>query len=633
MKTAAAAFTSDGVNRQNILLPLATLVQSMEGLLANAIEWGIPYGTPSNISHDSCRPCGWSEPRGVYIAKDRSRQVGLVHEPETVDESEVIAAARRGFILRTQAERAEPFTDDLEDRISAHSTEARRFWHGEAAAAVEPGLAARMFPMFFDTGTDHVDKDGLVDFEYLTSCTKQIFPGVFHEQSQDLVLFAHRHFRRSYSLLNTVNDYVLRSFTEVAQTKGVAGRLRLDPDMVGHPDSARSQIELEYWHGPKYTDDIAMIPDGVAEHKSTERDRYFSGIDKTQVWWKSPETRGGVSKEKFRTFEIEELIEDESPGLDDGKFGCRYAHAEYDLQGEVISHFDGAIRAYSSDAYLDRIGRKIHRAGKYADYTKTFRLDGAIPVDLWKRVLTDWYRGNTLIPEYLGAPEEEPLDDPMPDKGQPSCVPALAALLALGKDSSPPTDRPTLVVENRIAIKSASVPAVEIGRDKVAEFMTQWSDESISSIAADSVNANLATIRLAGEAPKAGDWAAIAVPLAVAITEEGKKGALERVALAVEWSTNSVKTRLSIAGVAAHVAGLLRDSAQIVDPSSPASSWIENFRDALLAHAPDLDEKVDWPASAAHTGRLTVIQESDTEFAVRVPEAALSKISINGDSV
>ena len=151
--------------------------------------------------------------------------------------------------------------------------------------------------------------------------------------------------------------------------------------MIGHPESARSQIELEYWHGPKYNDDIAMIPNGVAEHKSGERDRYFSGIDRTQIWWKSPETRGGASRRKFRTFEIEELIEDESPGLGDGKYGCRYAHAEYDLDGKVISHFDGAIRAYAAEAYLDRIDSKIDRAGKHADYTKLFRLDGELPVD------------------------------------------------------------------------------------------------------------------------------------------------------------------------------------------------------------------------------------------------------------
>ncbi|MCG2973979.1 hypothetical protein KZ307_25465, partial [Escherichia coli] len=76
------------------------------------------------------------------------------------------------------------------------------------------------------------------------------------------------------------------------------------------PDTVTNLLELEYWWGPHFNDDISSIPNGVTEHKASDRTRYFEGIDRTQIWWKSPETRLNSNVEdRYRTFEIEELIE------------------------------------------------------------------------------------------------------------------------------------------------------------------------------------------------------------------------------------------------------------------------------------------------------------------------------------
>lgn len=111
----------------------------------------------------------------------------------------------------------------------------------------------------------------------------------------------------------------------------------------------------------------------------------------------------------YRTFEVEELVEDQSPGLPDGMYGCRYAHAEYSPAAAAITHFDGAIRAYPEDEYMKRIDNMIDHAGKHSAYTKLFRFDAQMPVTCWKRLLSDYFRGNPLIPEYLGASLEEPV--------------------------------------------------------------------------------------------------------------------------------------------------------------------------------------------------------------------------------
>jgi hypothetical protein len=86
--------------------------------------------------------------------------------------------------------------------------------------------------------------------------------------------------------------------------------------------------------------------------------------------------------------------------------GCRYAHAEFSADEAAITHFDGAVRAHAWEPYLERIETSIDRAGKHADYTKVFRFDGTLAIPHWKRLLSDFFRGNKLIPEYLGAPAE-----------------------------------------------------------------------------------------------------------------------------------------------------------------------------------------------------------------------------------
>ena len=236
----------------------------------------------------------------------------------------------------------------------------------------------------------------------------QVQPGVFHDRGRNLLLFAHRFFRRSLSHRNKLNDYFLQSFDATARENAdLRARLRLDPDVVGHPKSARNLIELEHWRGPLYSDNIATIPNGVAEHKADEQSRLYEGIDRTQLWWKAPECRRADGQAvDYRTFEIEELIENPSGGLGDDQFGCRYAHAEFSADEAAITHFDGSIRAYAWEPYLERIETSIDRAGKRADYTKVFRFDGALAIPTGSGSLSDFFRGNKLIPEISVPPSK-----------------------------------------------------------------------------------------------------------------------------------------------------------------------------------------------------------------------------------
>lgn len=235
----------------------------------------------------------------------------------------------------------------------------------EGAVVHRAGIASELYPHLFVPGVGLVDKDGLTDYRDLVAHMKQIQPGVFHDGDRDVLLFAHRFFRRSLSHRNKLNTYFLQSFGAAARSNNeLRVRIRLDPDVLGHPGSAQEMIEMEYWHDPKFRDDISSIPSAVAEYKADERTREYQGVDRTHIWWKMPETRD-VDGESvgYRTFEIEELIENESWGLGSDIYGCRYAHAEFSADEAAITHFDGAIRAYEGDAYLERIDTSIDKAG------------------------------------------------------------------------------------------------------------------------------------------------------------------------------------------------------------------------------------------------------------------------------
>jgi hypothetical protein len=625
MRSGEAIFVTDELNRQNMIMPLSTLVSAIETHLDACIKAGLPAGAPSSMAHDQCRPVGWSVPHGIYIARDKSRQVGRFWIPVTEEESAQARNLIRAFRQNHCRVQVQPHLEALESMLAKWPGETAALWHGEASGAVAPNLAATLLPEFFSPESALVDKDGLVDYGELLARTRQVEPGVFHEPKQDLLLFAHPYFRRSLSRANSLNAYVLRSFDAAAAASNVKARLRLDPDLIGVPDSVSHVIELEYWGGPKFDEDLAKIPSGVTEHKNDDPERIYSQIDKTQVWWKPPEDRRDAKGRAFqvRTFEVEELIDAPSPGLAADAFGCRYAHAEFHMAEGCISHFDGAIRAYDSEAYLERIGFRIDRAGKHAAYTKLFRLDGAIPTADWKRVLSDFFRGNRLIPEYLGAEMEgDFVPPPSEDERGPARLPDLSAYIGLTLSDLPPPSTIRIVADQQMRRDEATLPYAEIGPGSLGELMTSWADrEKIGLLTAELPNANLARIALPGSPPNRKDWVEVCGALAEALDREAEIGTLEHVSLAIVWQSNGVSTTLSLAGRVPLVGALLHEALSIIRPDEPASEWAEPFRDALLRVAPELDALVAWPSDAVINGKITLDRPPTIPFRMRIPES------------
>ncbi len=222
-----------------------------------------------------------------------------------------------------------------------------------------------------------------------------IGPGVFRHD--DLVFFAHPFLRRSLSRLNSLNSPFLVRLQQLAAAK-LNVKIALDPDMVGLASSYSDYFEFEYWWGPKFTDDLTQIPVGIARHEAEEDQRLFHGISRTEFWWQS--------RDEQHIFEVEELRDIPTAPQGGSNYGCRYVHSIIDEAESYTKHFDGAIRMYTEDKMLERLDTNIRDAGRHSLYTKLWRIDGVIDTAAWKALLTDYFRDNQLVGEYLGATPE-----------------------------------------------------------------------------------------------------------------------------------------------------------------------------------------------------------------------------------
>lgn len=343
------------------------------------------------VSHDFHRPLGISRPIGLQLHASRALLrggIGLAITDDDVAHAEEFARRFIGDKL-SQVEPTErsALLALLNEEPSADSMILRR----ECVSIIDSGIAKRQFPDLFPT--NETDKRSLVNIRELDA----IAPGVF--RIGELVVFAHRYFRRSLSQINNTNDAFLRKFSDLKGHPDLLVKIALDPDSLGLASSYLSPVELEYWRGPKFNDDLTSIPVGVSEHKASERERFFHCVNRTEFFW---HMQNGT-----RSFECEELLDRESLGIGTDAYGCRYTHSIIDDNTSLPNHLDGAIRVYDTEQYLERIDTDISKAGKRSRYVKLWRVDGPLDLSSWKELVCDFYRGNPLPGEYLGGTPDD----------------------------------------------------------------------------------------------------------------------------------------------------------------------------------------------------------------------------------
>jgi hypothetical protein len=594
MKYQLAVLCNDQITKAGIRTPASVLMHASEEHLKASIKAGLFPGTPSHIQHDMHRPIGWVEPLGHVIDSTGVQLLGLVHEVEKDEEKEALRSMTSSYWEHIHHEGMQTYQQELVRRISPSKIKEGTYLRIEAYVISRSNLAAELYPSLFNSESSLVDKDGLTNYVELMKRTEQVQPGVFLDKERGLVLFAHRFFRRGLSHKNKLNDYFLKSFEVIANKFPELGpRLRLDPDLIGHAQTVTNLIEQEFWRGVPFNNDVFSIPTGVTVLKAGERHRYFEGVDKTDVWWKSPEERRqGDSIVEYRTFEIEELIENEAGGLDDVGFGCRYAHSEYSLHSCDITHFDGAIRAYSADAYLERIETTIDHAGKHSDYTKLFRFDGLMPVDRWKRLLSDFFRGNPLIPEYFGTPEADDISSSVRQPSENETLEtSLCAMVSFEKEESLlgwDKHRRFMLEPIRLTLPNGQqVEAFETGCAAVDSFFrTKIIFGDAISTGADDGRLNLPRMVFGNGSEFPGYMKEIVCELTSAIEEDAKNNRVTHIALALAWRQDTFIMTLSLRGSTSLIVKTLKSLFEVVDPANAASTWIESLSQLIKDLSP-----------------------------------------------
>ena len=381
MKSQIAATMSDSVNRKSMRMDTGALYDSMK----NSFDAGMPL----LISHDRHRPAGWVVPAAVYLEPGLTRVLAHVIEPETDEDYLQIKERWKDFIASTILGVPQKSIARLNELLGSKVLTGSEIpWDSGAHALRGAGLAQRAFPGIFE----HMDKDGLVPFTALT----MIRPGIF--QIGDLCVFAHPFMRRSESPVNHFNEELLGTLHQMAQDSSVNVRVRLDPDMVGLADTAPHTMELDYWYGPKFNEDLSSLQTGVTAHTADESQRHFHKISRTEFWWqrRTKETSAEL------ILEAEELRDSES-GADRTKMHCRYVHSVIDAMTNRIEHLDGSIRAYTPEEMITRLDVDLKRAGRQTEYTKLWRVDGTIEIGRWKSVIHNHFRDNALVSEYFGS--------------------------------------------------------------------------------------------------------------------------------------------------------------------------------------------------------------------------------------
>lgn len=383
MKETFGIFSADSVNCYGDRFQMSDL----ERMLNESFE----DGNPSTIQHDVHRPVAWSFPYGLFVEPNLTRLAGMTILPEDDEERANLNNFYRSYLITTNNEECSKYIKKLTNLLKNYLTEDYECISIDSVSIKQNNLAKETFPTIFDKK----DKDGLIPLNHILKDFKPLFGSAFKSKENDLIVYSHPYFRRSFSRLNYYNAIFLSQLLKLNENNDIKIKIALDEDLIGYAPTFRIPIELEFWWGPKFDENIENIPEGVTIHAADERLKYFHGISKTEFRWREDGEK--------RIFEAEEIkdINYPSTGFDGDKYGCRYVHTQFDLNKKIFCHLDGAVKIYSKKEMLSRINKTMKSAGKNSDYNKIFRIDGKLSNAIWKNLVSNYFRGNSLIIEYF----------------------------------------------------------------------------------------------------------------------------------------------------------------------------------------------------------------------------------------
>jgi hypothetical protein len=227
-----------------------------------------------------------------------------------------------------------------------------------------------------------------------------------------VLIYPHQFLRRFYSS-GFVNIPALLS---KALQLGLSVYIRIDPLRKTTPEHYREIMELDYWHGPKFSRD--MLKDLYLNNRTvyTSRGVYCLNYDARFTVFRTKMMDKGMREfmiEEYCPLELPGLcIDFKSPGVGDIFYVQKFAHVCYNQKQNCFTHLDGAVRVFNKEEYLNyfkeiEAGRDVDE--KIGTRYKMFLIEGEITDVLAQEVLTEWFRYNVHIQEYFSSENIEPM--------------------------------------------------------------------------------------------------------------------------------------------------------------------------------------------------------------------------------
>jgi hypothetical protein len=312
---------------------------------------------------------------------------------------------------------AEQLKKDAEEALKEGAHHIDRFQNMAEAAGItlgekaiqyfqKVGIVAQMSDILTRLNTDLLaDKEGLFAVTDLLRHYRRERMAGGNLYGDTYIVLAHPYFRRGFHHASNYAPAFLDCFWALDHITNQTS-LALDTDRVRINVDRTEFKEFDYWHGAKFCQAIGEIPDGTVKLRppldipNFYIDFAFANAYALDIKWS---TSGSI-----RNFYAEEIKTEDVTVTSDGLpyFPVRYLHAEFDNGTNHFRHLDGAIHLYTEEEYFRRRDSDLNFNNKNDKHIKTlskklFKINGAITVETWRTLISQFLAGNPLIIEYL----------------------------------------------------------------------------------------------------------------------------------------------------------------------------------------------------------------------------------------
>lgn len=380
MFTCKGIAVTDEINLYNEKFTLQAMYSAYEK------QWDDIF--PSFANHDHKISIGFSKLTGIYLDSQMAYMTNSTTIGENEDEEKQIHDVNYRTLYKTAVLDNIDEYKTLENKVAEFIEGETTYYWTNCVFIHNKDIVKRVFPNLISQMENNLLDIGLLS---------PVLPGVY--RIGDYLIFAHLYFRRSYSYLNTLNTPFLSRLEKIDRNdKSI--KIAIDLDCIGLAGTEHEEREYAYWWGPQFNDDLKSIPLGVTRHENEHYNKLLSNYLRTEFGW--------YIQDNKHTFESEEITDVPNIKIDGtDMYACRFVHSMVDdITGAPI-HLDGAIRTYSDDKMIERLDISIKDSERDTFYTKIWRIDGSIPVNLWKELITHYYRDNMMIGEYFGGKDDK----------------------------------------------------------------------------------------------------------------------------------------------------------------------------------------------------------------------------------